>query len=209
MADSNPAETRSGLSRIRSFLWLAAGAALLVGGGVLVTGHKPATQQASSYGRAFGGSFVLNAPDGSQVSDQTLAGKPYAIFFGFTRCPDVCPTTLARMTRLRQQLGADGMKFNIVFVSVDSGRDRPEDIGRYVALFGTPILGLTGTEEQIARIKRSFGVFSAKVPQPGGDYTIDHTAAVYLMTARGEFSGTIDHHEADKTALAKLKLLIS
>jgi protein SCO1/2 len=113
------------------------------------------------------------------------------------------------MTRLRQQLGADGMKFNIVFVSVDSGRDRPEDIGRYVALFGTPILGLTGTEEQIARIKRSFGVFSAKVPQPGGDYTIDHTAAVYLMTARGEFSGTIDHHEADKTALAKLKLLIS
>jgi len=209
MADSDQLEARSGLAQARSFLWLAAGAALLVGGAVFVSQNKPATTAASSYARAFGGSFALTAPDGSPVTDQTLAGKPYAIFFGFTRCPDVCPTTLARMTRLRQQLGADGKKFNIVFVSVDPGRDKPADIGRYVALFGTPILGLTGTEAQIARIKRGFGVFSAQVPLPGGDYTVDHTAAVYLMTAKGEFSGTIDHHEADQTALAKLKLLIS
>ena len=209
MEDSDQLEARSGLAQARSFLWLAAGAALLVGGAVFVSQNKPATTAASSYARAFGGSFALTAPDGSPVTDQTLAGKPYAIFFGFTRCPDVCPTTLARMTRLRQQLGADGKKFNIVFVSVDPGRDKPADIGRYVALFGTPILGLTGTEAQIARIKRGFGVFSAQVPLPGGDYTVDHTAAVYLMTAKGEFSGTIDHHEADQTALAKLKLLIS
>ena len=86
--------------------------------------------------------------------------------------------------------------------------DRPADLGNYVALFETPILGLTGTEAQLGQIKRGYGVYAAKVPQPGGDYTIDHTAAIYLMTARGEFAGTIDHQESDQTALAKLRRLI-
>ncbi|MFM2272692.1 MAG: hypothetical protein RL702_1757 [Pseudomonadota bacterium] len=112
------------------------------------------------------------------------------------------------MARLRKQLGPDGAKFNIVFVSVDPGHDKPADIGNYVALFGTPIIGLTGTEPQLAQIKKGYGVYSAKVPQPGGDYTVDHTAAIYLMTAKGVFSGTIDTHEPDATALAKLKRLI-
>lgn len=113
------------------------------------------------------------------------------------------------MARLRKQLGPDGMKFAIVFVSVDPGHDKPADLGSYVALFGTPILGLTGTEAQLSQIKKGYGVYSAKVPQPGGDYTIDHTAAIYLMTAKGEFSGTIDTQEADATALEKLKRLIA
>lgn len=89
------------------------------------------------------------------------------------------------MARLRKQLGADGMKFNIVFVSVNPGRDRPADLESYVALFGTPIIGLSGTKAQIDQIKRDYRVYSAKVAQPGGDYTIDHTAAIYLMDADG------------------------
>ncbi len=112
------------------------------------------------------------------------------------------------MARLRKQLGADGMKFNIVFVSVDPDHDRPADIGSYVDLFGTPIIGLTGSDAQLAQISKGFGVYVKKVPTEGGDYTIDHTAAIYLMTAKGEFAGTIDHHEADKVALEKLQRLI-
>lgn len=193
----------------RWIIWLVV---LLVADGlglaVVSRGGSGASDPASGYANAFGGPFTLTAPDGSTVTEKTLAGRPYAIFFGFTRCPDVCPTSLARMARLRKQLGPDGMKFKIVFVSVDLGHDKPADLGNYVALFGTPIIGLTGTDAQLEQIKKGYGVFSAKVPQPGGDYTIDHTAAIYLMTAKGEFSGTIDHQESDATALEKLKRLI-
>ncbi len=194
----------------RWIIWLVL---LLVAGGlglgVVSRGDSASSDPAGGYANAFGGPFTLTAPDGSTVTEKTLAGKPYAIFFGFTRCPDVCPTSLARMARLRKQLGPDGMKFAIVFVSVDPGHDKPADLGNYVALFGTPILGLTGTDAQLAQIKKGYGVYSAKVPQPGGDYTIDHTAAIYLMTAKGEFSGTIDTQEADATALEKLRRLIA
>jgi protein SCO1/2 len=208
MQDTEHKEPRSGLARLRTALWLVLGVAALVGLAVIYDRGHPAGDPASDYAHAFGGPFTLTAPDGSTVTESTLAGKPYAIFFGFTRCPDVCPTSLARMARLRKQLGPDGMKFNIVFVSVDPGHDKPADLGNYVALFGTPILGLTGTDAQLEQIKKGYGVYSAKVPQPGGDYTIDHTAAIYLMTARGEFSGTIDHQESDAVALEKLKRLI-
>lgn len=194
----------------RWIIWLVV---LLVAGGLGLTvvsrGGSGSSEPASSYANAFGGPFTLTAPDGSTVTEKTLAGKPYAIFFGFTRCPDVCPTSLARMARLRKQLGPDGMKFAIVFVSVDPGHDKPTDLGNYVALFGTPIIGLTGTDAQLEQIKQGYGVYSTKVPQPGGDYTIDHTAAIYLMTAKGEFSGTIDTQESDATALEKLKRLIA
>jgi protein SCO1 len=180
--------------------------AALVGCGAPKDGGSAIPQ--SNYASAFGGPFALTAPDGSTVSNETLKGKPYAIFFGFTRCPDVCPTTLARMARLRKQLGADGDKFSIVFVSVDPGHDKPFDIGRYVALFGTPVIGLTGNDAQLEKAKKAFGVYSAKVPQPGGDYTIDHTATIYLMDSAGAFIATIDHNENDATALAKIKRII-
>ena len=208
MADTEP-QPRSALARLRTALWAAVGVAILIGAAIMYDRSHPANQSAKDYAHTLGGPFTLTAPDGSVVTDKTLAGKPYAIFFGFTRCPDVCPTSLARMARLRKQLGPDGMKFAIVFVSVDPGHDKPADIGSYVELFGTPILGLTGTDAQLEQIKKGYGVYSAKVPQPGGDYTIDHTAAIYLMTARGEFSGTIDTQESDRTALAKLQRLIA
>ena len=131
---------RKGLARLRAGLWVAAGVSVLIALAVIYDRGHPPGDPASQYASAFGGPFVLTAPDGSSVTDKTLAGKPYAIFFGFTRCPDVCPTSLARMARLRKQLGPDGAKFNIVFVSVDPGHDKPADIGSYVALFGTPII---------------------------------------------------------------------
>lgn len=212
LADDGPDGPGPGLKSLRWLLWLlvvvvlALVAAAKFGGGV---GGPASVGPASVEGeQRFGGPFSLTAPDGSAVTDRTLAGEPYAIFFGFTRCPDVCPTSLARMARLRKQLGPQGMKFAIVFVSVDPGHDKPADLGAYVALFGTPILGLTGSDADIARIKRGFGVFSQKVPTGGGDYTIDHTATIFLMTDKGELAGTIDHDESDAAALAKLRRLI-
>ena len=123
---------RKGLARLRAGLWVAAGVSVLIALAVIYDRGHPPGDPASQYASAFGGPFVLTAPDGSSVTDKTLAGKPYAIFFGFTRCPDVCPTSLARMARLRKQLGPDGAKFNIVFVSVDPGHDKPADIGTHI-----------------------------------------------------------------------------
>lgn len=189
-------------------LWLAVLVVAALGLALWGSKDRSPPASSSSFGAAFGGPFTLVDRNGAEVTGKTLAGKPYAIFFGFTRCPDVCPTSLARMARLRKQLGAAGMKFNIVFVSVDPAHDRPAAIGSYVDLFGTPIIGLTGSDAQLVQISKGFGVYVKKVPTEGGDYTIDHTAAIYLMTAKGEFAGTIDHHEADKVALEKLQRLI-
>ena len=176
----------------------------------LGVGPEPeaALDEPVNYGDTVGGAFSLTAPDGSTVTDQTLKGQPFAIFFGFTRCPDVCPTTLSRLAQLRKRMGEDGEKFQIVFVSVDPGYDSPEDIGRYVDLFGTPIIGLTGSDDAIAEVADAYHAFYEKVPVEGGDYTIDHTAAVYLMGADGKLQSIIDYHESPAASLAKLERLI-
>ena len=199
----------SGLAGVRVVLWILV---FLVGAmGLILYSRQDATTSSGTAG-TFGGPFELVASDGSAVTDKTLSGKPYAIFFGFTRCPDVCPTSLARMARLREKLGPDGMKFNIVFVSVDPQHDTSVDVGRYVDLFGTPIMGLTGSQAQLDKIQKGFGVYVRKVPldpaKPKGDFTIDHTAAIFLMSAKGELVTTIDHEEAEPLALEKMKRLI-
>lgn len=208
-APDQPAAPPRWLRTMRIGLWLlvffVAGAGLFAW---LGSGPAP-EEQAVDYADTVGGSFTLTATDGSTVTDQTLAGKPYALFFGFTRCPDVCPTTLARLAQLRQRMGEDGGKFEIVFVSVDSGYDEPEDIGRYVELFGTPIIGLTGTDEQIAQVVEAYHAYYGKVPVEGGDYTIDHTASVYLMDSAGRLQSMLDYHEDAETSLAKLQRLVS
>jgi protein SCO1/2 len=157
---------------------------------------------------AIGGAFAMTDQNGHPVSNATLKGKPYAIFFGFTRCPDVCPTTLNRLVQLRKKLGPDAERINILFVSVDPEQDRPADIGRYLALFDSPIVGLSGNAAQLAQIVRAFHVYYRKVPLEGGDYTVDHTATVFLMDADGQFVTTIDHAESQEMALAKFKRVI-
>ncbi|MFV0644712.1 MAG: SCO family protein [Sphingomonadaceae bacterium] len=200
----------AGLKALRLFLWLGVLlAAAIAAFAILGPGHKGGPGQAAGYAGTVGGAFTLTAPDGSVVTDQSLKGTPYAIFFGFTRCPDVCPTTLARMAQLRKRMGEDGDKFRIVFVSVDPEHDSPEDIGRYVDLFGTPIIGLTGTDAQIAQIVEAYHVYYRKVPVEGGDYTIDHTAGVYLMGRDGKLQSILDHHEGIDASLAKLRRLVS
>jgi protein SCO1/2 len=152
-----------------------------------------------------GGPFTLTGSDGKPFSSSALSGKPHAIFFGFTHCPDVCPTTLARMVKLRNDLGAGDDSFQILFVTVDPERDGPSEVGKYAELFDSPVTGLTGSLAQIEQVKKQFGIFSRKVPDQSGGYTVDHTAVVLLFDGNGRFTGTVAPEESDSAALAKLK----
>jgi protein SCO1/2 len=194
------------LGMIRIILW-ALVALAAIGLAYLQLRPSPLPRPEPAYAASLGGPFTLTAPDGSRVTDRSLKGRPFALFFGFTRCPDVCPTTLARLAKLRAAMGRDGEPLQIVFVSVDPEADRPADVGRYIALFQTPIVGLTGTPEEIAAIAEAYGIYYAKVPQDGGNYTVDHTATVFLMDREGRLQSTLDMKESDTAALAKLRRL--
>jgi protein SCO1/2 len=152
-----------------------------------------------------GGPFVLTDHTGKRVSEADYAGKYLLVFFGFTHCPDVCPTTLARLVKLRRQIGKGDEAMSIVFVSVDPERDGPAEVGSYAQLFNAPVIGLTGSTADIERVKKQFGVYSAKVAQPGGGYSVDHSAAVFLMDRDGKFVATLSPEEGDAVALDKLR----
>ena len=203
---------RSRIARARLWLWGLAGVAALGGGallGIETFGEKPPKSAIAGAPADLGSSFSLVDRDGAPVTPETLRGIPYAIFFGFTRCPDVCPTTLARMAHLRKTMEAEGDKFRILFVSVDPGHDSPADVGAYVDLFGTPIMGLTGSEAQIADAARSFRVFYQKIPVEGGDYTVDHSAFVTLMDREGRFRTLLSDQDSEEAAIAELRRLIA
>ena len=152
-----------------------------------------------------GGPFTLVGSDGKPFSSSALSGKPHAIFFGFTHCPDVCPTTLAHLVKLRNNLGKGDTSFQILFVTVDPERDGPSEVGKYAELFNSPVTGLTGSPAQINQVKKQFGIFSRKVPDESGSYSVDHSSTVLLFDGNGRFTGTIAPEETDKAALAKLK----
>jgi len=194
------------MKALRIILWLLAAAAV-VGFGTFYLRQRPAAVESTPAQVSFGGPFVLVDSKGQPFASSKLAGRPYAIFFGFTHCPDVCPTTLARLVKLRRQLG-DEQAFQIAFVTVDPERDGPAEVGAYTELFGAPIIGLTGSPAQIAQVKKEFGIFSEKVGT-GDTYTVDHTATVLLFDRSGQFQATISPDETDPAALAKLKRLTS
>jgi len=195
------------LRRVRIGLWLVVGLVALVAL-VMTLMPRPAVPIASSQSMTeIGGPFTLTGSDGRPFSSSRLAGKPYALFFGFTHCPDVCPTTLARLARLRTTLGKGDDSFAIVLVSVDPERDTPAAMARYASLFGTPVIALTGSTAAIDGVKKQYGVYSAKVPQPGADYSVDHTATVFLIDRKGKFVATLAPDEGDEAARAKLERL--
>jgi len=174
-------------------------------GVLLWRGSAPSAPQPAATQVSFGGPFNLIDGKGQPFASSKLAGRPYAIFFGFTHCPDVCPTTLAKLVKLRRQLGGDDA-FQIVFVTVDPDRDGPKEVGNYAGLFGAKIIGLTGSAAQIAQLKKDYGIFSEKVGT-GDDYTVDHTATVLLFDNDQKFQSTIAPDESDEVALEKLKRL--
>lgn len=153
-----------------------------------------------------GGPFELVNQRGEPISDRTFTGKPTAYFFGFTHCPDVCPTTLSDMTRWLEKLGAEADNLNVVFVTVDPERDTPDLLSAYLSAFDTRIVGATGTRAQVDAIIKAFRVYARKVPIEGTpDYNMDHSAAIYLMDRNGRFIVPVQYQESDDVALDKLR----
>ena len=152
--------------------------------------------------------FSLVDQNGGPVTEATFATKATAWFYGFTHCPDVCPTTLSEMTALLERLGPDADEINMVFVTVDPERDTPQVMKAYISVFDTRIVGLTGSVSELARIAKERMFTFEKVPLDGGDYTMNHTASIYLTRASGEFAGTLDIEESLDVKLQKLKRLL-
>jgi len=222
MPDTQPTDAHRNrlLRRIRLLIWLLVGPTALGFGYLVLTtrGGSPQSgfsftrQEDASGGLQLGGPFTLTGADGKPFSSaQALAGKPYVLFFGFTHCPDVCPNTLARLARLRGELNQGERPFEIVFVTVDPERDSPQAVGSYAELFNTPIIGLTGTRQQITQVAKDHGIYSAKVKDPNSPdgYTMDHGAAALLYGKDGGFVSTIAQEEKDAVALAKLKRIVA
>lgn len=202
------------LRLLRRAAWSAAIAACFVvvailGGWLVTDGPMGRAVSDGPQSPGIGGPFTLVDHHGRTVTERYFRGRPMAIFFGFTWCADVCPTTLGDMTRMMDELGEAADRVHWVFVSVDAGRDRPETMAAYLTAFDPRIVGLSGNDDQIAQAAGSFRVHYRRVPLSEGGYTMDHSASVFLLDADGQFAGTLDHKESDEVALAKLRTLLS
>lgn len=142
-------------------------------------------------GISIGGPFTLTDDDGRRVSEADYAGRAHLVFFGFTHCPEICPTTLAEATSVLDELGDDASKLDVLFITVDPERDTPEALHEYVSNFHPQITGLTGSVQEVATVAREFRAYYKKVPFDDGDYTMDHSTVVYLMGKDGKFVGPV------------------
>ena len=154
---------------------------------------------------AIGGPFQLTDQAGQSVTDQNLKGRPTLIFFGFTHCPDVCPTSLFEISEVLRAMGKDADKVNAWFVSVDPERDTTAAMKDYLSSFDPHLKGLTGNPEAVAKVLSAYRVFSRKVPLKDGDYTMDHTALVYLMDKDGRFVAPFNLKRSPEDAATDLK----
>lgn len=205
------APPKSRLKQVRLLLWLLVGLAAI---GTLALYLIPSDQThppEATLGpvkTSFGGPFTLIGADGRPFSSQALEGKPYALYFGYTRCGDVCPTTLSRLVKLRRE-AANDEAMHIVFVTIDPAHDGPKEVGQYASLFNAPIIGLTGTPAQIQQVKKQYGIYAQPSPDAMPGKEMQHTATVLLFDRGAQLAGTISPDEPDADALAKLKKLVA
>jgi protein SCO1/2 len=155
-----------------------------------------------------GSPFAMSTTAGGTFTRDDLKGTPSLVFFGYTFCPDVCPTTMAELASYKQELGLGQDRLRTIFVTVDPGRDTPSALKDYLGSFDPSILGLYGTPDQTSAAKASFGVFSENAaPDKEGNYAVNHTADVFLIGRNGEYEGTIAYGEEKASAEAKIKRL--
>lgn len=154
-----------------------------------------------------GGVFSLVDHTGKAVTEADVRGRPALVFFGFTHCPEVCPTTLLDIGNRLKALGPAAERLQVLFITVDPERDTPTQLSLYLQSFDPRITGLSGSPEQVAAAIAAYKAYAKKVPIDGG-YTMDHTASVYVMTAEGRFRTLIDYHEDEAAALAKIRLVL-
>jgi|SRR4051794_11514252 len=154
---------------------------------------------------AIGGPFQLTDQAGDTVTDQNLKGRPTLIFFGFTHCPDVCPTSLFEISEVLRAMGKDADRVNAYFVSVDPERDTKAAMKDYLASFDPHLKGLTGDPEAVAKVLSAYRVYARKVPLKDGDYIMDHTALIYLMDREGRFVSPFNMKRSPEQAASELK----
>ncbi len=196
---------------VRIVLWslvvvAGIGAAALMTG-IIQSPERAMLQEGSSI--AVGGPFRLTTHKGEVLSDADLRGRPFLVFFGFTHCPDICPTTLAELTRRYEALGAAADKLTTLLITVDPQRDTQEVLAQYMEAFDPRFIALRGTLAETKAIAKAYKAFFQKVPLDGSSYTMDHQTIVYMMDRAGRFVGSLDHHESEETQLAKLRRLIA
>ena len=170
---------------------------------LLVTGRGSTPMIAAS--SAIGGSFRLTDQNGKTITDQDLKGRPFLVFFGFTHCPEVCPTALFDISEILGKLGPDAEKVNALFVTVDPERDTPETLKEYLSSFNPRLIGVGGDADALAAVAKAYRVYYKKVPTKDGDYTIDHTAIVYLMDKNGQFVSPFSLRRRPEESAAELR----
>ena len=196
----------TGLRTIRIVVWVAVAVLLGTVGWIYLLNQNGAVSGLAA--SQIGGPFTLTDQNGNTVTDAALQGHPSALYFGYTYCPDVCPTTLADLTQWMSDLGADADRLKVYFITVDPERDTEEAIASYMQAFDPRFTGLTGTRPQIDKVIKEYRIYARKVPGEDGSYTMDHTASVFLLNSKAELVSTIDYQEAADKALAKLKRVI-
>ena len=185
--------------------WIAPAVVFLAGIGLIAVYFALTPSGPSAPGpSAIGGPFALVAPDGSTVTDADFKGEPKLVFFGYTHCPDVCPTTLFDMTQVFGKLGAS-KKIAGIFITVDPERDTPAVMKDYMSNFDPRIVGLSGERAQIEPVLKAYHVYSRKVPTNDGDYSMDHSSIVYLMDKQGRFVNAFNLDQPADDAAKELR----
>ncbi len=196
------------LRRLTSIV--AAGAASTLGLAGCERFQAPAFKGIDITGAEYAKELVLTDPDGRRRSLAEFKGQVIVVFFGFTHCPDVCPTTMAELALVKRQLGADGQRLQAVFVTVDPERDTPELLRAYVTNFDPGFVALRGTPEETAAVAKHFKVFYAKVPgKTEGSYTVDHTAGAYVFDPQGRVRLFTRHGAGADALLHDIRILLA
>jgi protein SCO1 len=175
----------------------------VVGAAAIVTAGYLALAPSANGGRmasAIGGPFALTKADGGTLRDSDLKGAPFVVFFGFTHCPDICPTKLFEMSEVLRAAGDKGKPLRALFVSIDPERDTPEVLKSYLGSFDPRVVGLTGDRSAIEAMVKAYRAYAKKIPTKDNDYTMDHSTLVYLMNKRGEFHGALNLERAPAEA---------
>jgi protein SCO1/2 len=207
-----PARKSPGGGAPRFLIAAAALAALVVlgTGGYLAVmlQHNPQGVAGSPLASAIGGPFQLVDQNGNTVTEAALKGKWSLVYFGYTHCPDACPTALNDISIALSELGAKRDQVRPIFITVDPERDTPKVLKDYVTAFDAPILGLTGTPEQVAKAAKDYRVYYAKHPEAGGDYSMDHSSVIYVMDPEGRFTASFTPDSTPEQMAERLKKLV-
>jgi protein SCO1/2 len=205
-----PNPSPSGSPRFLLIAAILAGLVVLGTGAFLALSSRDTARgvAGTALSNAIGGPFQLVDQNGKTVTDADLKGKWSLIYFGYTHCPDACPTALNDISIALSDLGPKRDAVRPVFITVDPERDTPETLKAYVASFDAPILALTGSAEEVAKAAKGYRIYYAKHPEAGGDYSMDHSSVIYVMDPEGRFTASFTHESAPEQISERLKKLI-